>query len=150
MDPHKEDVRRLRTMCSVSLRPYYVRAMGRKHVAGILVLLDLGMCTIMIGLQQSGMECLHREVLKKEINASVIETAPFVRKGEEISSRPIPAVIFVEQRSSNSMAYLLPFYFHTKAEFLDRSFCRRSWSGVGMHTTSQFVLLSLILRMKGM
>lgn len=53
-----------------------ISAMGPKRLAEILELLGLGTGTIVTGLQQSRMECLNKEVLRKEINTSVSEAVP--------------------------------------------------------------------------
>lgn len=68
-------------------------------MAAILDLLNLAMGTIETGLQQSGMECLHREVLRREVNASVSEAAPYFRRSENMPSGPVTVSNLIEQMS---------------------------------------------------
>lgn len=70
--------------------------MGRKRLAGILELLDMGMGKIATGPQQSGSECLHEEVLRREVNTSMSGAVSYFRS-EDIPSGPIPLVILVDQ-----------------------------------------------------
>lgn len=62
----EEEVRRLGTAPSVGLRPYNVRTMWRKRLPGIFELLDSVMGTMVIGLQQSEIECLHRNAWRRK------------------------------------------------------------------------------------
>lgn len=65
--------------------------MGRRRLIGIFQLLGLGLGTIVTDVQQSGMECVLKEVLKREVKASVSEAAPYFRS-ENMPSVPIPVV----------------------------------------------------------
>lgn len=73
-----EDVRRLMTDHSVSLRPDDVKTTLRNCLAGILELLDLRTGTIMTAQQPSEMECLHKGVLPSEVNVPMSENEPYL------------------------------------------------------------------------
>lgn len=62
--------------------------MVRKHLVGILELLGLGMGTMVTRLQQSGMEYLHKDVLRREVNAIVSKAAMYFRRSEDAPSGP--------------------------------------------------------------
>lgn len=56
--------------------------MGTPSLAGIPELLGLGMGAIAIGLQQ----CLHEDALRREVNISVSEAAPYFGGGDAIGT----------------------------------------------------------------
>lgn len=87
---------------SVSLRLHDVRTMGRRHLAVILEFLDLGMDTMVTGLQGSGVECLHKDVLRREVNSSVSETALYFRRSEEVKD------LYLWLFCSNEGVWILP------------------------------------------
>lgn len=72
-----EEARWLRTARFVSLRPNEVRTMGRKYFARIFELLGFGMWINVTSIQQSAVECVHREVLRRLAKAVVCEAAPY-------------------------------------------------------------------------
>lgn len=60
------------------------------------------MDTIATGFEQSEIECLHREVLSREINASVSEAAPHFRRNEEVLSGSLFVTILGVRGSFNT------------------------------------------------
>lgn len=94
LDIPAEEFTQLRMALPVGLKPHDVRAIGRKHFDGTPELLDLVMGTIVTGLRQSREECLYNEILRREVNTSVIEAAQYFRS-EDIPTGPTPVIILV-------------------------------------------------------
>lgn len=66
-------------MRSVSLRPYDARAIGRKRLTGILETLNLETGTVVTSIPKSEMECFYKQVLRRDVGASVNETATYFK-----------------------------------------------------------------------
>lgn len=77
--PLTREVRRLRMAPSFILRPWDVKAIGQKCLAIILELLGLGMGGMVTGIHHSGVECVHKDVVRRETNAPVGEAEVYLR-----------------------------------------------------------------------
>lgn len=78
-----------------------MRASRRKLAAGILYLLDLEMGTTVTDIQQLGMECLYKEVLRREVDVSVSEVAPYTRRSGDIPSGPMHVATLIGGRGNH-------------------------------------------------
>lgn len=69
----------------------------RKLLGVIMELLGLRMGAVVTGLQQSGMECVHKNVSATEANSSVRQAPSYIESDEDKPSSPIPVLFWLNK-----------------------------------------------------